>query len=122
MLQDGTGIFTSKYEDDFGALSLLVAINDRGYHPQDAEQLICDVEDAFKAMATEVLADQVISLDGHPGREMIYTSKDGNHVDTRYWCINSKRYQAVAVTTMNASPEQILASKQFLDSFHFVEK
>ena len=76
----------------------------------------------MKANSTEVFADQVISLDGHPGRELIYTSKDGNHVDTRYWCINSKRYQTIAVTTMDATPEQILASKMFLESFHFTGK
>ncbi|MGD0192832.1 MAG: hypothetical protein ABSD74_19015 [Rhizomicrobium sp.] len=121
-LADGTGIVTTTYTDDLGSLSLMVAVTDRRDHPVDPESAVGNAVAALKNMASQVWADQASPLDRRIGREVILTTKDGNHLDERIYFTESRLYQVIAVTTVNASPDQILGSKQFLESFHFVAK
>jgi hypothetical protein len=115
---DGSVIPTTTYEVG-GSPDVAIVISDFSKLQVDTGKAIDGGISAVKEDAVSIQLDQISVLDGQVGHEIAYIDKDGSHIDDRVYFFHGCLYQALALTTKDATTDQVAQGQRFLESFHF---
>ncbi len=120
MGNNGRSVVNAKYLIDLGSVALLATISDfSGMNTDPAAAL----DLAVKGVQTEsrnLLSDQSVMLDGHPGRDVKLTDADGDAFTDRIFFFDDHLYQFITVATKEAGPDQFATAERYSVSLHFL--
>jgi len=119
---DGKVVPTIEYIVDNGTIAVIVSDSDFSRTQADPGKVIDGGVDAIRSKAKTIIADQISTLDGQVGHEIVFNDSDANRLDDRIYFAGGHMYQAMFVTTKDATTDQLADGNRFLASFHFTVK
>ncbi len=122
-MEDGSGreLPTSTYTVDRGEVAMMVMVGDLLDIDKD-HALILDDTVAGVAADKTLISKVNDTLDGHVGRHVKISDKDGNLYNDRIFLIDGKLYQLLTVEYPTASPEKRAEVERFIKSLRFLTK
>jgi hypothetical protein len=82
----------------------------------DSKRLLDAAAQGFTTNGGKLLSQQNLSMNGHPGREVNYTDRDGTTSTARIFIVKQRLYQLHAISSQSQDV------KKFFDSFKLVKK
>jgi hypothetical protein len=107
----------TKYTVDEGDVALIILVGDFSN-----SQSTLNVDSAVKGMVSDgrvLKSETVIQLDGHEGRYVQLTDRNGFQLSDMAFVIGRRLYQLITVTPRSATPAQAAEVARFAQTFHF---
>lgn len=119
---DGADIKMVTYMVDRQTLAMAVIVGDFSGRNLDPGKAIDAAVNGLQRKNGPLSANNIDQVDGQVGRSVSMIDADGDAITDRIFFVNAKLYQALAVTSKDATQEEKLDAQRFSASLHFTPR